>query len=146
MACPTDPRTDRAGPGRSGVSRARQADVRWAIFDHLDAALFLDLGSVGPTPGDLLSQDLKRSYGAGVRIHNDKTTIGRVDLAKSHEGWRIIFKMNDPFRRSAQSADALQSSPSFLSSQSCWATLVDAALATCRQRASNVEPGQGQGS
>jgi hypothetical protein len=84
--------------------QAYSVESRWAIFDHLDAALFVDLGNVAASPRDLFSKDLKRSYGVGVRVHNNRMTLGRFDIARSVEGWIVTLKMNDPFRRSSQSA------------------------------------------
>ena len=78
-------------------------ESRWRLFSHVDVAGFVDLGSVSPTIRQLALSDLKPAYGAGIRLHNQKVTIGRLDLAHGTEGWRIVFKMNDPFRRSTQS-------------------------------------------
>lgn len=84
--------------------QAYSIESRWALFDHVDTALFVDLGNVAATPRGLFSESLKHSYGAGIRLHNNRATIGRFDIARSVEGWRFIFKMNDPFQRSSQSA------------------------------------------
>jgi outer membrane protein assembly factor BamA len=84
--------------------QAYSIESRWALFDHVDTALFVDLGNVAPTPGGLFSQPLKRSYGAGIRLHNNRSTIARFDIARGVEGWHFIFKLNDPFRRSSQVA------------------------------------------
>lgn len=78
-------------------------ESRWKLFEHLDTVAFVDLGSVAPTVRQLNLSDLKSSYGAGLRFHNHRTTIGRVDVAHGAEGWRILFRMNDPFRNSRQS-------------------------------------------
>ena len=78
-------------------------ESRWRVFAHLDAAAFVDAGSVAPTIRQLRFSDLKPSYGVGIRLHNDKVTMARIDFGHSVEGWHIYFRMNEPFRRSTQS-------------------------------------------
>ncbi|HJZ74629.1 MAG TPA: BamA/TamA family outer membrane protein [Vicinamibacterales bacterium] len=75
------------------------AESRWAIFGHLDAAAFVDVGKVASHAGDLDFRGLKRSYGAGLRVHNATSTLARLDVGHSSEGWRVFFKMSDPFKR-----------------------------------------------
>jgi hypothetical protein len=77
-------------------------ESRWRVFSHLDAAAFVDAGSVAPTIRQLKFSDLKPSYGVGIRLHNDKVTMARVDFGHSVEGWHIFFRMNEPFRRTTQ--------------------------------------------
>ena len=76
------------------------AESRWALFTHVDAAVFVDTGKVAPRAGDLDFKDLKRSYGAGLRVHNATSTLARVDIGHSAEGWRVFFRISDPFKRS----------------------------------------------
>ena len=74
-------------------------ESRWALFRHVDAALFVDAGNVAARVRDLNLD--KRSYGAGLRVHTGTSTLGRLDVAHSHdEGWRVFFRLNDPFRLS----------------------------------------------
>lgn len=75
------------------------AESRWAIFEHIDAALFVDAGRVADRISDLGFTDLKHSTGVGVRFHTATSTVARFDVARSSEGWIITFKMNEPFRR-----------------------------------------------
>jgi hypothetical protein len=71
-------------------------ESRWALVRHLDAAAFVDAGNVAARAGDL---DLTRtSYGTGVRLHTGTSTIARFDIARSREGWQLLFRMNDPLR------------------------------------------------
>jgi hypothetical protein len=71
------------------------AEARLALFTHVDAALFVDAGNVAPRVSDL---NLDRaSYGAGIRLHARRATFARLDVAYG-EGWRFVFRMNDPFR------------------------------------------------
>ena len=72
------------------------AESRWALMSHLDAALFVDAGNVARRAADL---NLARTgYGAGVRLHSGTATFARLDVAKGREGWRFDFRVNDPFR------------------------------------------------
>ncbi|HUK34389.1 MAG TPA: BamA/TamA family outer membrane protein [Vicinamibacterales bacterium] len=71
-------------------------ESRWAIFTHVDVALFVDAGNVAPQFQDL--NFAKRSYGGGIRFHTDETTFARVDVAYGAEGWGFVFRTNDPFR------------------------------------------------
>jgi Omp85 superfamily domain len=70
-------------------------ESRWAIWEHLDAAVFFDAGNVAPRVGDLNLS--KTSVGVGLRVHTRTGTLGRLDLGHSKEGWHIFFKMDDPF-------------------------------------------------
>jgi outer membrane protein assembly factor BamA len=72
------------------------AESRWALFDHVDVALFADAGSVAPRVRDLGLGE--QSYGAGLRAHVRSTTIARVDVAHGREGWRLLLRLNEPFR------------------------------------------------
>jgi outer membrane protein assembly factor BamA len=75
------------------------AESRWALFAHVDAAAFVDAGKVASRAGDLDFKHLKTSYGAGLRVHNATSTLARLDIGHSTEGWRVFFKISDPFKR-----------------------------------------------
>jgi outer membrane protein assembly factor BamA len=75
---------------------AVSVESRWALTAHVDGAVFIDAGTVAPRLGDLDLSALKTSYGVGLRLHTRTTTLGRVDVGISSEGWRVMFKMNDP--------------------------------------------------
>ena len=71
-------------------------ESRWALFSHVDVAAFFDAGNVAPTVSGL---DLRKtSWGAGVRVHSQNSTLGRLDVARSVEGWQVTFRLNDPYR------------------------------------------------
>lgn len=70
------------------------AEARIAMMTHVDAAVFIDAGNVGPRVRDL---DFgKRSYGAGLRLHSRRQTYARLDVARGDEGWRFVFRFTDP--------------------------------------------------
>jgi len=69
-------------------------ETRVALMTHMDAAVFLDAGNVAPRVGDLNLD--KRSYGAGLRFHARRNTFARIDVARGGEGWRFLFRLNDP--------------------------------------------------
>src|SRR6185436_7516162 len=72
------------------------AESRVAIFPHLDAALFFDAGNVANRYTDL--NLAKTSYGAGLRLHNDNTTLGRIDVAYGAQGWKFVLRTSEPLR------------------------------------------------
>ena len=69
-------------------------ETRVALMTHVDAAVFLDAGNVAARLGDLNLD--KRSYGVGFRMHSRGNTFARFDLARGAEGWRFVFRLNDP--------------------------------------------------
>jgi len=76
------------------------AEVRCALFTHVDAAVFADAGKVASRAADLDLQHPRKSYGAGLRVHNATATLVRLDVGHSPEGWQVFLKISDPFKRS----------------------------------------------
>src|SRR5262245_30927016 len=74
------------------------AESRWAVYRHMDVALFVDAGNVAPVFTDLNIDHT--SVGAGLRFHADHTNFARVDLAHGSEGWQLFFRTGDFFRLS----------------------------------------------
>jgi outer membrane protein assembly factor BamA len=72
------------------------AETRWPIFDHLDGAVFVDAGTVAAKVGDLGFD--KTVYGFGLRVHSHRSTLARLDVAHTAEGWHVMFRSSDPFR------------------------------------------------
>jgi hypothetical protein len=70
------------------------AESRLALFPHVDAAVFVDAGTVAARVSDLGFD--RTAYGFGFRLHTHKSTIGRVDVARNDEGWHVMFRSNDP--------------------------------------------------
>jgi outer membrane protein assembly factor BamA len=74
------------------------AESRVVLMTHVDFAAFVDAGNVAPRMSDLNFD--KRSYGIGLRLHSDRATFARLEIARSADGWRLFFRTNDPFRLS----------------------------------------------
>jgi hypothetical protein len=74
------------------------AEARVALFTHVDAAAFLDAGNVAAQFKDLNLD--KRSIGIGLRLHSDRATLARLDVAHGAEGWRALLRTTDPLRLS----------------------------------------------
>jgi len=72
------------------------AESRFAVWEHLDAALFMDAGNVASRYSDLNLD--KTSYGAGLRLHTETTTLARLDVARGAQGWHAVFSTSEPFR------------------------------------------------
>lgn len=79
-------------------------ESRVALFAHVDAAAFADAGKVAARADDLDFRYLKTSYGVGFRVHNATSTVARLDIGHGAEGWRVFFKLSDPFKRAAPSS------------------------------------------
>lgn len=75
-------------------------ELRVALMQHIDVVGMFEAGNVAARFGDL--NLAKKSYGVGVRVHSRTATFARLDLARSDEGWKIVFRMNDPLRLSSR--------------------------------------------
>jgi hypothetical protein len=74
------------------------AEVRLAIFEHVDAALFGDAGNVAARASALNLDNT--SLGVGLRLHTERATIARLDVAHGAEGWRLLVRTNNPLQLS----------------------------------------------
>jgi hypothetical protein len=83
--------------GSAGAGAAQQPpESPWTLFSHVDAAAFVDAGNVAARVADLNLD--KTSYGGRLRVHSRTSTLARLDVARSREGWLMSFKLSDPFR------------------------------------------------
>jgi hypothetical protein len=57
----------------------------------LDLAIFYDAGKVAPRREDLTFAGLKHNWGLGVRFHGLVATPLRVEVARGHEGFNLVF-------------------------------------------------------
>jgi hypothetical protein len=67
------------------------AEYRWYAQEYLDGAIFYDAGKAVSDRNDLDFTDLKRSIGAGIRLHGARSTILRAEIAHGREGLRFIL-------------------------------------------------------
>ncbi|MEO6223299.1 MAG: BamA/TamA family outer membrane protein [Vicinamibacterales bacterium] len=77
---------------------ALNVESRWALYQHLDFALFGDFGQVAPTFGALNLRDGESTVGVGLRLHTGASTVLRIDAARAgggRTGWKILVKLND---------------------------------------------------
>jgi outer membrane protein assembly factor BamA len=72
---------------------------RWYVFSGVEMALFVDTGTTVPTKGHIRLDDLNYSGGFGVRVRVGGAIVLRTDVAKSLEGWRVIWSLSDLSRR-----------------------------------------------
>lgn len=63
-------------------------EYRWLPSRIIDMALFVDAGKVAAERHDLDLDNLKTSYGIGIRFHGPTFTPLRLDLARGDEGIR----------------------------------------------------------
>lgn len=70
-------------------------ESRWALLAHVDVAAFFDAGNVARRAGDLNFD--KTAFGVGVRLHTQRTTLARLDVARGSGGWELLFRTSDPF-------------------------------------------------
>ena len=74
------------------------AESRWALFQHVDIAAFVDAGNVAGTFSDLNINHT--DVGGGLRLHAEHSTFARLDVAYGAEGWHVYFRTSDVFRLS----------------------------------------------
>jgi hypothetical protein len=67
------------------------AEYRWYAQEYVDGAIFYDAGKTVPDRSSLDFTGLKSSVGAGVRFHTPRSTVLRIELARSREGLRLIL-------------------------------------------------------
>jgi hypothetical protein len=70
-------------------------ESRWAIWAHMDGALFFDAGTVAPVIRDLGLDTT--AYGFGFRIHTHNATVARLDFAFNREGFSVLWRSSDPY-------------------------------------------------
>jgi len=74
-----------------------QVEYRWEAAPQLEFALFVDSGTVSDRDDDLSLRHLNTSYGIGGRIKSSRSTLLRIDLAKSDETFRVLFRFGAAF-------------------------------------------------
>ena len=74
-----------------------QAEWRIMANRFVDTAVFYDAGKMAARFADLDLNDLQHDYGFGVRFHGPISTPLRIEVAKSHEGLRLVFATSPIF-------------------------------------------------
>lgn len=74
-----------------------QAEWRVLVNAFIDTALFYDAGKVTSRRADLDFTGLKSNFGAGIRLHGPLATPVRIDLARSNEGFHVVFSSSAVF-------------------------------------------------
>jgi hypothetical protein len=82
---------------RDRQSLLMQAEWRVIANRFMDMALFYDSGKVASRTGDLDFDGLKSDYGIGFRLHGPTLTPLRIEVARSNEGFAIVFSSKAPF-------------------------------------------------
>lgn len=73
------------------------AEVRCQIWHWLDMAVFTDAGHVFRDLDTLQFADPRVGYGVGFRVKKDGQTLGRIDFARSVEGFRTTVDLGSLF-------------------------------------------------
>lgn len=74
-----------------------RSELRWTPSPVVDMAAFLDHGIVAPTVRAISFDDVKRGWGIGARLHGPSSTVLRLEMAHSVEGWRYNIAQNVSF-------------------------------------------------
>jgi hypothetical protein len=82
---------------RDNDSLLMQAEWRIMVNRFIDTAFFFDTGTVASRTRDLGFDDLTSDFGFGVRFHSPFATMLRIEVAKSPEGYKLVFASSSPF-------------------------------------------------
>jgi hypothetical protein len=84
---------------------ALSAEYRWPIWARthaddlgLDAYLFGDWGQVFEEPDDVALDDLRASWGGGLRAVAFGSFLGRLEYGRSDEGWEFRMRADQIFQ------------------------------------------------
>ncbi|MCZ2154503.1 MAG: BamA/TamA family outer membrane protein [Bryobacterales bacterium] len=78
------------------------AEWRWEVFSGLDMAIFTDAGKVMERHRDFNFRHLESDVGFGLRFNARNNTFMRLDVAFSHEGYRVWLAFGDAFAPALQ--------------------------------------------
>lgn len=86
-------------PWRFRDNHALLLQGEWRVMNnrYFDTAFFYDAGKVGQRVRDLDFNGIRQDGGIGFRFHSLDATVLRVDLAKSDEGFRVVFAASHIF-------------------------------------------------
>lgn len=72
-------------------------EYRWRPSRYLDMAVFLDAGQVAADRRDFDVSLFETSWGLGARFHGPHFNALRVEVARGHEGTRLVFSGSQAF-------------------------------------------------
>jgi Omp85 superfamily domain len=72
-------------------------EYRWMAGQFVDMALFVDAGKVTSRRSDLDLTHLVPTYGIGIRFHGPSATVLRAEVAKTREGFGLVFTAGQIF-------------------------------------------------
>lgn len=74
------------------------AEYNYTLMKWVSLAAFVDAGKVSANWEDIRFADLRNGYGFGVRVHSNRQTFARVDVAGGGgEGWSMFLKLGPSF-------------------------------------------------
>ncbi len=74
-----------------------QGEYRWEASSVLDLAIFADGGKVFQDWNQLNLNKIEGDFGFGLRFKSGSATVLRIDTGFSHEGFKVWFRVNNPF-------------------------------------------------
>lgn len=73
------------------------AEYRFELRPKIELALIYSTGKVFPTMSEFDLLNLRRSWGAGIRLKSPRTVRLRLDVLHSSEGTRMDLKLGQSF-------------------------------------------------
>ena len=85
---------------------AANLEARLSLLTNVDLAVFADAGGVAPNLADV--RLTKRNVGVGLRLHTQRATFARLDVAHGSEGWHVLFRLTEPLQLKRASSRVAQ--------------------------------------
>ena len=73
------------------------AEYRWEAAAGIDLALFYDTGKVFPDQDGFNFDNLRDTYGFGIRGKSLRRVVFRLDIGRSDEGTRLFISFGPSF-------------------------------------------------
>lgn len=81
---------------RDRVSLVASLDYRWSVMRYLGARLFVDVATVGPDFGAMLSAPKRIAGGFGFDVSSKSTELAQLVVSFSGEGARVLLTFGVP--------------------------------------------------
>ena len=72
-------------------------EYRFELIPKLELALICEVGKVFPRMSELGLRHLRSSWGAGIRLKSPRRVRLRLDVMRSSEGTRLLFRLGPSF-------------------------------------------------